>query len=152
MDKPSSEQQTEISKTGIPSSDPRPFLKRAAALLEARAKNLGGVKWFKVEDLTDVFSSSRSRMDEKRAEWIAMMQPEIGYWLAKILRDEISIVNAALKMEIPDFEIPRTPAAEIARLIAPREDWRCPTCQMGSRETKDMVCQTCGRDYMEIPG
>lgn len=26
-------------------------------------------------------------------------------------------------------------------------DGRCPTCQMATRETKGMICQTCGTDH-----
>lgn len=41
--------------------------------------------------------------------------------------------------------------AEIARLKAElrRRLHPCPTCQGFSRETVGMVCQTCGRDFMD---
>lgn len=39
---------------------------------------------------------------------------------------------------------------EIAELIVNAvNDRHCPTCQGRTRETVNMICQTCGRDYMK---
>lgn len=55
-----------------------------------------------------------------------------------------SVYENSLKTVVEQMRILGFDEDEIERI---RDKVQCPTCQGPSRETKGMVCQTCGRDY-----